>query len=83
VQAPLAGGLALPANVVAFRQQRDTCDHFRGEEASDPKRAAFLNAEMAKYCSGTDQALADLRKRYAGETTVIEALKQYEDRIEK
>lgn len=72
----------LPAEVMAFRAKRDLCDHFRGEEPYDAKRAAFLKAEMVRTCSGTDQALADLRRRYASDPKVIAALKDYESRIE-
>ena len=32
---------ALPLAVIAFQQQRDACDHFRGEEPYDRQRAAF------------------------------------------
>ena len=72
----------LPAEVVAFRERRDACDHFRGEDPYDAKRAAFLAAEMARTCTGTDRELADLRKRFAGDSNVMAVLKNYEDRIE-
>jgi hypothetical protein len=81
-QASPETGSDLPSEVVAFREQRDNCDHFRGEEAPDAKRAAFLAAEMTRTCAGTDRVLADLRKRYAGDARVIDALKDYEDKIE-
>jgi hypothetical protein len=79
VQASDAG---LPAPVVAFRTRRDACDHFRGEDPYDAQRAAFLAREVAKQCKGTDQALADLRKRYAHDAKVMGVLKDYEDTIE-
>jgi hypothetical protein len=87
-QAPAASAAAasapaaLPAAVIAFREQRDQCDHFRGEEAADPQRAAFLAAALARTCTGTDAALAGLRQRYRQDPAALAALKDYEDRIE-
>ena len=72
----------LPAAIVAFRERRDACDHFRGEDAYDAKRAAFLSAEIAKACAGTDKALEDLRQRHAGNARALAALKDYEDKVE-
>ena len=73
---------SLPADIVAFRERRDACDHFRGEDAYDAKRAAFLAAEVARTCTGSDRALADLRKHYASDARALAALKDYEDKIE-
>ena len=73
---------ALPPAVIAFQQQRDACDHFRGEEPSDKQRAAFLKAQLAKTCTGSDKALAALRKRFGKHPQASAALKDYEDRIE-
>ena len=73
---------ALPPAVIAFQQQRDACDHFRGEEAYDRQRAAFLKAQLAKTCQGSDKALAALRKRFARDPQASAALRDYDDRIE-
>lgn len=73
---------ALPPAVIAFQKQRDACDHFRGEEPYDKQRAAFLKAQLAKTCKGSDRALAALRKRFANDPGALAALKGYEDRIE-
>ena len=78
-QSPWQG---LPPEVVAFHDKRSLCDHFRGEEAYDTDRAAFLKAELARTCTGSDQALALLRQRYAGDPKVIASLRNYEDSIE-
>ncbi len=72
----------LPADVVAFKSRRDSCDHFRGEEAGDDARAAELGRKLAQTCGGTDAALAALRKRHAGDAAVIAALADYEDEVE-
>lgn len=77
-----APAAALPPAVVTFQKQRDACDHFRGEEPYDKQRAAFLKAQLAKACKGSDRALAALRKRFAHDPEAISALKGYEDRIE-
>lgn len=73
---------SLPSEVTAFKERRDACDHFRGEEAYDAARAKELAAKLDTYCHGTDQELATLRSRYAGDANVISALKGYEDKIE-
>ena len=75
-------GVALPPAIVAFQKRRDACDHFRGEEPYDKQRAAFLKAQLAKTCKGSDRALATLRQRFATDPDALAALKGYEDRIE-
>lgn len=80
--APSRAATALPPAVVAFQKQRDACDHLRGEEPYDKQRAAFLKAQLAKTCKGSDKALAALRKRFAHDPQAIAALRDYEDRIE-
>lgn len=76
------GKAALPTDVTRFKERRDLCDHFRGEEPYDEERRIFLEENLKKYCTGTDEDLAALRKKYAGNATVTELLSQYEDRIE-
>lgn len=80
--AATAGDGSLPADVVSFRVKRDECDHFRGEEPSDDARAAFLAKATERTCTGSDAALASLRKRYANKPAVIAALASYDDEIE-
>ena len=79
-QSPSTG--ALPADVLAFKIQRDSCDHFRGEDGYNAERREFLARALARSCTGTDQALALLRQRYSAIAAVMTALKDYEDRIE-
>ncbi len=71
-----------PSTVTAFMIDRDGCDHFRGEEAYDADRAAFLQENLRQLCTGTDARLAALRGRYASNPDVVAALAHYEDRIE-
>jgi hypothetical protein len=79
----------LPAEVRAFIDDRDGCDHFRGEPWSsgdDPdikERREFIFENIRKLCTGTDKRLASLRKKYRGNLTVLKQLRQYEDTIER
>ena len=72
----------LPAEVAAFRERRDECDHFRGEDPYDEERAAFLSEALTRTCTGTDAELKALRARYAGDPRVVAALADYEDEAE-
>ena len=73
---------ALPPDVLAFKIQRDSCDHFRGEEGYNAERREFLAKALARSCTGTDRALAQLRQRFSANAAVMAVLKDYEDRIE-
>ena len=77
-----AGTHGLPADVAGFVEQRDLCDHFRGEDPYDAARAAEIKAKLAANCTGTDKKLAALRKKYAGNRKVMKRLSGYEARIE-
>jgi hypothetical protein len=77
-----ATATGLPADVVAFKTRRDACDHFRGEEAGDDARAAELERQLEQNCTGTDAALAALRKRHAGNAAATAALADYDDAVE-
>lgn len=83
---PPADGAAdpqpFPDEVTRYMVDRDSCDHFRGEEAYDVERLAFLQENIAELCTGTDTRLAVLRQRYAQDPAVMAALGGYEDRIE-
>nr|WP_245405713.1 hypothetical protein [Sphingobium sp. Sx8-8] len=83
---PPADGAAdptpFPDEVTRFMVDRDGCDHFRGEEAYDAERRAYLQENIAELCTGTDGRLAMLRQRYARDPAVIAALSGYDDRIE-
>lgn len=73
---------AFPPEVTAFMVDRDGCDHFRGEEAYDEARRAYLEDNIQELCSGTDARLAILRERFKDNPEVIDALRNYEDKIE-
>ncbi|WP_253339383.1 hypothetical protein [Sphingobium sp. OAS761] len=71
-----------PREVTEFMVGRDGCDHFRGEEAYNAERRAYIAENVAELCQGTDAKLAMLRRRYAGDASVLEALKGYDSHIE-
>lgn len=72
----------MPADVQAFMDKRDECDHWRGEEPYDDDRAKEITNAINDTCTGTDQKLAGLRDKYKDREAVIKALAYYEDRIE-
>ncbi len=77
-----------PHEVRAFIDQRDSCDHFRGEPWPDGKSSAELarrqelKAAMKTACTGTDARLPALREKYRNDANVVEALAGYENDIE-
>lgn len=77
-----ASAAPFPAEVTKFMVSRDGCDHFRGEEAYDAERRAFIAESVTELCQGSDATLAMLRRRYAADPSVLAALRGYEDRIE-
>jgi hypothetical protein len=80
--AAAAPSVALPQDVAAFVADRDGCDHFRGEDPYDAKRAAFLAKALERLCTGSDRKLAALRTHYAANARILARLADYEDRIE-
>lgn len=78
----------LPSDVQAFVERRDGCEHFRGEPwdaGDDPEvrsRREFIFDSIARLCTGTDKALAKLRRKYRNNPGVLERLRRYEDSIE-
>jgi hypothetical protein len=77
-----AQATTFPDEVTSFMVDRDSCDHFRGEEPYDGERRVYLAENIAELCTGTDAKLAMLRRRYADNAGVIAALRGYEDHIE-
>lgn len=64
----------LPADVAAYVQKRDRCDHWRGEEASDAARKREIDDAIARECTGLGDTLTQLRDRYASDEKVRDAL---------
>ena len=71
-----------PADVATFIEQRDLCDHFRGEEPYDEERRKFLEKNIVELCTGTDSKLANLKEKFRGNSAIIERLSLYEEDIE-
>jgi hypothetical protein len=78
----------LPADVQSFIHDREGCDHFRGEpfdsgNAPDIKeRREFILQKLKQLCAGTDQRLANLRRKYRSDRDLSARLSGYEDTIE-
>jgi hypothetical protein len=81
----------LPPDVRSFVEQRDICDHFRGEPYGGPsdretveqrERREFVIASQQKYCTGTDKRLAELKLKYRDHTKVLDRLNRYDEQVE-
>jgi hypothetical protein len=73
---------ALPDDVSAFLAERESCDHWRGEEGYDAARRAEISWSVCQYCAGTDRKLANLKKKYRSSKRVMEKLTELEPHIE-
>ncbi len=78
----LVSVVGLPADVAKFKERRDLCDHFRGEDPYDEERRKFLEDNLRRYCTGTDRELASLRAKYNDNEAVLTVLSGYEVNIE-
>jgi hypothetical protein len=72
----------LPTDVATFLEERESCDHWRGEEGYDPERRAEISWSVCTYCTGTDSRLAGLKRKYHGSKAVMSRLDELESRIE-
>lgn len=87
VWAAVVPATTLPPDVAAFVQQREACDHFRGEpvEGEGPEalaRLEFVQRKIVEHCSGSDAVLLELRQRHAARPEAIAALDAFEYPIE-
>ena len=89
----------LPEDVLSFVDNRDGCDHFRGEPTDfdeayikqdvirgrqeQKERADFVNQNIAELCKGTDARLRSLKTRYAANPSVLKLLHTYQQKIER
>ncbi len=72
----------LTGDVEKFKERRDLCDHFRGEDPYDEQRRKFLEEKLKKYCTGTDKELASLKAKYKNNKTPMKVLEKYKEKIE-
>lgn len=75
-------GSALPKDVAHFVEQREACDHWRGEYGYDEERQADIDAAVCETCVGTDQRLAKLKQKYQGKKEILSKLDEFESDIE-
>jgi hypothetical protein len=77
-----------PHEVRAFIDQRDSCDHFRGEPVPEPaddpggERRREIETALRKLCTDSDAELLRLRTRYRDDADVSAALETVQSRIE-
>lgn len=79
-----ASNTKLPSDVAKYIDQREGCDHFRGEfpDPPDEQRMREIEHEIRKLCTGTDKKLAQLKRKYAKNQAVMKRLNEFEDKIE-
>lgn len=80
------GTVANTKDVDQFVDDRDLCDHMRGEfpePGSDPERIKEVEDGINKACQGMDARLAMLNAKYAQNPDIMQKLSQYEVRIER
>ena len=83
VQMALLAACAVPVPVLdlpAFLERRAMCDHFRGEfpDPPDPERMRDVLAQIEIQCTGIDEQLDALKKRYRDDPAVSRQLDQFE-----
>lgn len=74
----------LPRDVQKFVDRREGCDHMRGEipDPSEKRRMNEVAREINKLCAGSDKELAQLKRKYAANSTIMQILMQFEAGIE-
>lgn len=65
----------VPRDVQRFMDRREDCDQLR-RAAPDAKE------RLLKLCMGTDKELAQLKRKYAANSTIMQILTQFESGIE-
>jgi hypothetical protein len=84
---------ALPPDIVKFIEDREICDHFGGEPREfdreylesggeqayreQAERAAFLQKQTEKYCTGMDARLDQLKREYGANSSAMAELDKY------
>ncbi len=73
---------ALPKDVANFVEDRESCDHWRGEPGTDKERQADIDWSICDACVGTDSKLAALKQKYRANKVVMAKLAEFESVIE-
>jgi len=76
------GQVQFPSDISEFVQQRDLCDHLRGEIPDQGDEQSQVIDNINQQCRGTDAELQRLKLKYADSTTFGHMLNQYETDIE-
>jgi|SRR5471032_3170745 len=77
-----AAAQELPKDVTSFLEERESCDHWRGEEGYDNERRAEIDWSICQSCPGTDLKLASLKKKYRADKATMDKLAELETQIE-
>ena len=80
----IAAEAKFPSDVFKYVEQREGCDHFRGEipDPPDKQRMREIKREIRKLCTGTDKKLARLKRKYARNPSIMKRLNEFEEKIE-
>ena len=74
----LAAEQELPKDVGTFLAERESCDHWRGEEGYDEERRAEIDRSICQSCPGTDSKLSLLKKKYLTNKAIMDKLAELE-----
>jgi hypothetical protein len=64
----------MPADVQAFIERENSCQHFAGEEPYDDARRRELEAAIARFCDDREKIFADLVARHRDDCAIRQAL---------
>jgi len=73
----------IPEDVSNFVEQRDGCDHFRGEPPYNEERRKFLYLKVTELCLGIDEQLNLLKIKYEKNREVINFLIKHDVETEQ
>jgi hypothetical protein len=82
LMAEVAFAQPLPADVRAFANKREACDHWRGEDGYDDQRALQINRAVCETCRGTDAELKRLKKKHSSNQAAMKLLDGFDPEIE-
>ena len=76
---PVLADAPLPGDVQRFIDRREGCDHMRGEipEHGEKQRIREMSREIEKLCKGTDEELAQLKRKFALNPSVMRRLDEF------
>jgi hypothetical protein len=80
---PLVAGEGFPADVTEFLNRRGLCEHFRQEPVPEGgsneeiERRTFIASKIDQFCTGLNEAEANLRHKYRSQRAVINRLEEH------